>query len=343
MVIAQALPVKARFGTSEPIALIQQLQLLIALIVQPLEIAHHFAHLADHREGVRHAANDGGQGRGLGFVDHTDEDGSLPPQIHALAGHQRGAVVQLMDDGIADALGIVRHDLEADGASAGFGQLIGDGAGGEAVHNAQKHRLNLEIIHKVGDQRHRRVQAEQNIEEVHIGAFFVNDGGDKIGAAGVGAGPDEQGVAAAVNDAGHQRAEDGAGAVFRGVGKIGKIHIFQHHKADGEYHHIHHAAHGHRAADLAVNPDGQGDVDQQAHVAHADACQILYHGTQSVDTGGRKPVGENKQVVIDRADHRDPRDAKIGQRLFHAIHEPPPGRTYFIQSTTNPPHGQYKQ
>ena len=99
--------------------------------------------------------------------------------------------------------------------------------------------------------------------------------------------------------------ENFAGAVFRDVGEGGQVHLFQNQQSQRERDHVDHAADGHGLADLKITPDCQRDIDKQAQITHADAGDVLDHGTDTVDTGGSELVGENKQLVIDRRQQRN--------------------------------------
>ena len=176
-----------------------------------------------------------------------------------------------------------------------------------------------------------RIQKENDIEEIHIRPFFVDSCRNKVRSAGVGAGLDQQRVAKAVDNAAHQRAKDGAGAIFRGISESGQIHIFQRHQADGKHRHINHASHSQGLVYLQVHPNRQRDVDHQAHIAHIDPRQILDHGADAVDTGRRKLIGEYKQVIIQRTNHGDRHDAQVCPYLFQPYHFlPPDERLYFV-------------
>ena len=73
-------------------------------------------------------------------------------------------------------------------------------------------------------------------------------------------------------------------------------------------------------------------IDQQAQVTHADAGGILNYGADAVDTGGRKLIGEDEKIIIQRTDHGDGRNAEIGKNLFQPLHFSPPWRwLYFLQ------------
>ena len=147
--------------------------------------------------------------------------------------------------------------------------------------------------------------------------MLMDNGGNEIRAAGIGAGLDENGIYKALDDARDHGAENLAGAVFRDVGEGGQIHLVQDQQTQREGDHIDHAADGHGFADLNIAPDCQRNIDQQAQIAHADAGDILNHGTDTVETGGGKLVGEDEQLVIDRRQQRNEGNDKICPDLFH--------------------------
>ena len=69
-------------------------------------------------------------------------------------------MVEPVDDGVGDLLGMIGDDLEPDGAAAVFHHFVGNGGGGEAVKDAQSNRLEIVnytavsthlIINKIGN------------------------------------------------------------------------------------------------------------------------------------------------------------------------------------------------
>ena len=99
----------------------------MTLVVDLLEIAHDLIDLAHNGEGMGAVPDDGGQGRNLGTVDNADENIDLLAQIHTLAGDQRGAVMEPLNDLPGDELRILRDNLKADRASDIFCHLVRDG------------------------------------------------------------------------------------------------------------------------------------------------------------------------------------------------------------------------
>ena len=288
----------------------------MALLVDLLEIAHDLVDVAHDGKGMGAFPDDGGQGGGLGPVHHADQDADLLAQVHAGAGDQGGAVVEPLDDGIGDLLGPLGDDLEADSPADALCHPVRDGGGHEAVKDAQQHRLDLIIVDEIGHKGHSHIQGEYQPENILVGAEFMDDGGDEIRAAGVGPALDQQDVAGAEDDACHQGAQNGAGAVLGVVDEMGHIPAVQHHQGQGIHQHIDHAADGQGLIHLEIDPDRQGDIDDQAQIAHADAADVLDHGAHTVQSRRGKPVGEYEQLVVKRAKHRQRRDHKIRPCLF---------------------------
>mgnify|MGYP003445039221 CR=1 FL=1 len=299
------------------VALVKKLLFVFSVALQVLEIAVDGAHLADHGEGAGMGADDGGKGGLLGAIDHTDQHIGFLTQIHTLGRDQRGTVVKLMDDGVGNDIGFVGDDLKTQGTAAIFHQPVGYGRGCEAVEDAKDHRLHLIIIDKVGDQRHTDIEGQDQIDQALLRVLLVDQRGDKVGAAGVSTGPDQQRVARAIDDAGHQRAQDDT--AVGSIGKAAQIHLIQHQKRQRKGGNIHHGADGQRFADLEKHQDRQGDIDQQAHIADADAGHILDHGAKTVQTGRGEAVGKDEQLIVQRTDQRQNNDHKISKNLFHTM------------------------
>ena len=100
--------------------------------------------------------------------------------------------------------------------------------------------------------------------------------------------------AESVDDTCYQRAQDGAGSVFCGVGKLFQGHMLQNCQGQGKRRTIDHRANGHRPADNLVNQECQRKVDQEIHDTDPDTQGVLYHGAQAVDASGGEVVGEDK-------------------------------------------------
>ena len=148
----------------------------------------------------------------------------------------------------------------------------------------------------------------------------MNDGCHKIRTAGVGAGLDQNGIEKAHDDAGRQRSQNPAGAVFRGIGKGGKIHPVQHQKTQGENHDIHHASHRQGPADLEEYQNRQGDIDHQAEIAHADTADILDHGADAVDPRRSELVGKHEKLIVESRQHCRESNDKIGPNKLNISH-----------------------
>ena len=67
-------------------------------------------------------------------------------------------------------------------------------------------------------------------------------------------------------------------------------------------------------AHLEKAEDGQGNVDNQRDVAHAEIKQILDHGGNAVDTGGGKRVMQDKYLIIQRHQHGGKCDNQVLER-----------------------------
>ena len=284
------------------------------------EIAHHLTDLAHDGEGVGVVLHDAGKGSHLGIVDHAHDNADLPPVVHTLGRKHRSGVVELFDDLFAEFLRGIGDDFKPDRAAAVFQEPLRHIGGGEAVENAQQHRLHLVIIDKVAGNGHHGIHSKAQTEHTFFRVFAVNDGCHKIRTAGVGAGLDQNGIEKAHDDAGRQRSQNPAGAVFRGIGKGGKIHPVQHQKTQGENHDIHHASHRQGPADLEEYQNRQGDIDHQAEIAHADTADILDHGADAVDPRRGELVGKHEKLIVESRQHCRESNDKIGPNKLNISH-----------------------
>ena len=302
------------------------------------EIAHDLADLAHDGEGVGIALDDLGQQGYLIVVHHAHDDVHFPAVVHALGGEDGGRVVELLDDLLADLLRVVGDDLKPHGAAAVFQEPLRHIGGGEAVEDAQKHRLHLVIIYKVAGNGYRGVHEKGQAHDAFFRVFGVDDGRQKVRASGIGAGLHEDGVDITHDDTGGQRPHDPAGAVGGGVGNGGEVHLVQDQQPQGKHHHIDHAPHGHGLADLKIDDQSQRHIDQQTHIANADAGYVLDHGTDAVEARWGKGIGEDKQLIVQRRRQGHQRNDKIGPNHPESTHFPvlfslpyflPEGRGYF--------------
>ena len=203
-------------------------------------------------------------------------------------------MAQTGDDGRGELFWILCDDLKPDGTAAGFHGFIRYGAGGEAVDDAQDHRLDLKIVDKIADESHHRVQRECDIKKVQAGLLFADQTGNKVCAAGIGAGMDQLGVNTAVDDTGNQRPQNGAGTGIGGVSEGGNVNVFQNGQGDGEAEYIHHRPKRNGFADFFVYQKSQGQIDQKIQRADLNIEQVLEHGANAVQARRGKFVGENK-------------------------------------------------
>ena len=284
---------------------VQNLHHFLAGGAEVLEIAQNLAYGVDDGKGMGVLVDDLADQRHLGLVHHAQKHAGIPAGVHTPGWDEGRGVVEAVNQLSGNLLGGIGDDLEADGLPAGLHQPVAHRGGHEGIENAQNHRLHLAAVDKVADDGNGRVDGEAHAEKRVIGAVLVDNGGNEIRTAGIGAGLDEDGVHKALNDARDHGAENFAGAVFRDVGEGGQVHLFQNQQSQRERDHVDHAADGHGLADLKIAPDCQRDIDKQAQITHADAGDVLDHGTDTVDTGGGELVGENKQLVIDRRQQRN--------------------------------------
>ena len=126
-----------------------------------------------------------------------------------------------MDDGLADFFGMLGNNLKTDGTASILCQPFRNRGRGEGIENAKNHRFDLISVNEVGSNRHHGVHDENQIKDTFFRMILMDNSCHKIGAAGVGAGLQQQSLAAAKDDTGHQRTQNGTGAAFRVVNELG--------------------------------------------------------------------------------------------------------------------------
>lgn len=271
----------------------------------------------DDGEGMGVFVDDLTDQRHLGLIDHAQKHAGIPAGVHTLGGDEGRGVVKPVDQLPGNLLGKIGNDLKADGLPAGLHQPVAHRCGHEAIENAQYHRLHLAAVDEIAGDGNGRIDREVHAEKRPVRVALMDDGGNKIRTAGIGAGLDENGIHKTVDHARDHGAENFAGAVLRDVGEGGQIHLVQDQQTQRKRDHIDHTADGHRLTDLKIAPDRQRNIDQQAQISHADAGNVLDHGTDTVDAGGGELVGKHEQLVIDGRQQRDEGNDKICPDLFH--------------------------
>ena len=123
----------------------------------------------------------------------------------------------------------------------------------------------------------------------------MDQSGDKVDAAGGRAHLDQQRIACAHDDTGHQRPQDLTGGGV--VGKGGQVDFLKDQESGGKNQRIDHGAKGCGAADHQIHHNGQRNIDQQAHIAHGETGQVLDNGANAADARGGKAVGKDKNVI----------------------------------------------
>ena len=112
------------FSDRFAISIVQQWSFLLAMDIDLLKIADNLTDGVDDGEGIGILAADLCQLGHLRIIDHTEEHIDLFIQVHTSAWDQGHAMVELMDDGVADFLGMFGDDLETHRAAAIFGQPL---------------------------------------------------------------------------------------------------------------------------------------------------------------------------------------------------------------------------
>ena len=126
----------------------------------------------------------------------------------------------------------------------------------------------------------------------------MNQGGNEIGAAYVGAGVQKHGGQGTGENTGHQRSNDDAGAVVGGVDHSRKVKLLQNDEENGKQTHPCKSPDSQRFTDFTVYCNGKGDVHQKVQIAHAQAGDVLENGTQTAESGRGEVVGENEDSKV---------------------------------------------
>ena len=153
---------------SRTLTAVKKIFVFFSLGVDFFEIAHDLADGAHDGKGAGVLADDLGKGGDLVLVDDADQDVFLLAGVHAPGGDQGAGVMELGDDGPAQLLRGVGDDLKTDGTAAGLEHVVGDGAGHEAVEDAQDHGLDLIAVDEIADAGHGHIDDEGDIEEVQL-------------------------------------------------------------------------------------------------------------------------------------------------------------------------------
>ena len=296
------------------------MQDLTSVHFQIFEVAHNLAHGIHDGEGIGITAADPCHRCRLGLIDHADEHALFLAGVHTLGRDQGGGVTGFADDFLGNFLRMLGNDLETDGFTAGLHQPVNHGRGKISVDDAQNHRLHLVIVDEVTANGDAGIHNEADAVNRPHGIALMYDGGNKIRTAGIGAGLHQNRKHITLNHTRNQGAQDLTGAVGRFVGKAGQIQPLQHDQKKGEGRNIQHAPHRDGLAHLKIGPQSQGDVDQQAQIAHIDAEDMLDHGADTVEACGSEAVAENKKLIAECIEQSQTDDQQIGHGFFAKFH-----------------------
>lgn len=289
---------------------------MAAVGVQGLEVAHDLTDGVHNGEGVGILADNPGNGGDLGLVHHADQHIGLPAGVHALGRDQGCGVLDLADDLVGDFLGVIRDDFEADSLPAALDPAFHQGGSGEAVKDAHDDRLHLIAVDEVAGDGDNDIHNKRQTVDALLGMLHMDQGRYEIRAAGIGTGPGQNGAVKAMDNAGHQGAQDLTGAVGGGIGEHGKIHMVQNDQTQRKCYHIDHAPKSNGLRALEVAHGSQRHIDQQAQGTHIDAEDMLDDGADAVDTGGSKLIGKDKQLIIQGSDQADTGNNKVSPNFF---------------------------
>ena len=284
------------------------------------EITNDLVYLAHNGKGMGIPLHHAGKGAYLAVIDHTHNHIHFLAIVHSLCREYRGRMVELGYDFPGDLLGVVGDDFKANGAAAVLQEALRHGGGGKGIEDAQQHRLYLKIIHEVAGNGNHGIHNEAQAVHTLLRVLAVNNGRHEIRAAGIGAGLHENGIHIAHNNTRSQWPQNAAGSVLGGIGNGGQIHLVQNQQSYGEYHHIDHASDGNGFADLKEDQHRQRNIDQQAHIAYADAADILDDGADAVEPRGGKGIWKNEQFIVQCRQHCHGSNDKIGPDPLQIVH-----------------------
>lgn len=303
------------------VAMIQDIPDTGTVGIQGLEVAHDLADGIDDGKSIGIFADNAGNLAYLGLIDHADQKVCLPAGIHALGRNQSRGVMGLFDDLLRDLSGIIGDDLKPDSFTTAFDPAFHQSGCCKTVKDAQDHRLHLIAEHEVAGDCNADIHDKGHAVNALIRVLVMDQSRYEIHTAGIGTGPGQNGAVESMDDTGHQRSQDLAGSVFRGIGKQTQIHMVQNEQRHGKSNNINHAAQSDGFAAFEVTQSRQRNIDQQAQRTYTDAEYVLDDGANAVYAGWRKLIREDKQLIIHGTNEADSHDHEVSQKLFIPGHD----------------------
>ena len=235
----------------------------------------------------------------LVLVDDADQGGLFAAGISAYRFDLRTAVVQMLGNIFHQRFSVRGNDGEFIGGFCGFQQQIAHERGQEAVDDTQCHGLIIQRtlrVNKHGSNRHNGVQNKRHKEKVGVGTDLVDITGNNVRSAGGGVVAE----AGAVNRAAQHTAEnDGINGIVTQCVILdkGKIRILQQQKGNGIDDRKQQRFHSKILLHEEIRQQRKGHIDEQRHIADAEACLVLDHGSNAIEACGCKAVCNNEHII----------------------------------------------
>lgn len=255
----------------------------------------------------------------LVFIDDTHQHGFLVMTERTKGGHTGGAVVQHLNDLPGDLLGMGGDDGEFTGGLGATDNIAAYKAGDETVEDTQAHRLVIVNKGAIGIRRgiykergnsHQHIEYEGHIEEIQLRTLLADISGNDIRTAGGGIQPGADAVNKAADDTAEYRGKNGIVA-SRIILQIFQTQLLQVQEREGIYKAEDQGAHSKPLIDKKPRDHAKRDIDDQGHIADAEAGFILEHGGDAVESRGSESVLYDKKLIIEGQQQRDGDDAQV--------------------------------
>ena len=259
------------------------------------EIAHGLLHAGKIGKRSRELLNDLLHLNDLTLVHNADQQLFVVVRKAAHRGKLSHAVVERAHERLRKLLRRVGDDLKFDRFLEALQHSVADLAGDIAVKQAEDHRLDLEIIHEVGGDRDKRIDGENDPQQVNLRMVVMHPRSDQIRAAGGGIALHHNAVGKAADHTGRDRRENRARPVLRMVCNARKVDLGKNNEHDGKNDREERGTNDVRSVHDAVCNNDQRDVKSKDQVTGFDAGQVLDDRCDARKTRRRKLVGIDKQ------------------------------------------------
>jgi hypothetical protein len=96
--------------------------------------------------------------------------------------------------------------------------------------------------------------------------------------------------------------------------------MIQNDQSQGKGQNIDHTPQSDGLAAFEIAKGRQRNIDEQTQRTHADTKDMLNDGADTIDSGGRKLIGEHEQLIVHRSDHTHTGNDEIGQNFSEFCH-----------------------